>query len=89
METPSWCTVLVHQYGRRKSTKRSGVHFSIKVPSFHLRTSIRAHKKYLIILGMVILLKIKGRYFFSTRQDSYFGVTHCDNWEVQIAVFSK
>ena len=26
---------------------------------------------------------------FSTRQHSYFGVTHCENLEVQIAVFSK
>ena len=26
---------------------------------------------------------------FSTRQHSYFGVTHCKNSEVQIAVFSK
>ena len=25
METPYWCTVLVHKYGRRKSTKTSGV----------------------------------------------------------------
>ena len=24
METPYWCTVLVHQHGRRKSTKTSG-----------------------------------------------------------------
>ena len=24
---------------------------------------------------------------FSTRQHSYFGVTHCENLEVQIAVF--
>ena len=23
------------------------------------------------------------------RQHSYFGVTYCENWEVQIAVFSK
>ena len=38
---------------------------------------------------MVILLKIKRRDFFSTRQHSYFGVTHCENSEVQIAVFSK
>ena len=37
---------------------------------------------------MVILLKIKRR-DFSTRQHSYFGVTHCENSEVQIAVFSK
>ena len=26
---------------------------------------------------------------FSMRQHSYFGVTHCENSEVQIAVFSK
>ena len=32
---------------------------------------------------------IKRRDFFSTRQHSYFGVTHCENSEVQIAVFSK
>jgi len=36
---------------------------------------------------MVILLKIKRRDFFSTRQHSYFGVTDCENLEVQIAVF--
>ena len=29
-ETPYWCTVLVHQYGRRKLTKTSGVHFFYK-----------------------------------------------------------
>ena len=28
METPYWCTVLVHQYSGRKSTKTSGVHFA-------------------------------------------------------------
>ena len=38
---------------------------------------------------MVILLKIKRRYFFSTRQRSYFGVTHCENSEVQIAVLVR
>ena len=31
---------------------------------------------------MVILLKINRRDFFSTRQHSYFGVTHCENSEV-------
>ena len=36
---------------------------------------------------MVILLKIKRRDFSSTRQPSYFGVTHCKNSEVQIAFF--
>ena len=38
---------------------------------------------------MVILLKIKRTGFFSTRQHSYFDVTHCANSEVQIVVFSK
>ena len=36
-----------------------------------------------------ILLKIKSRDFFSMRQHSYFGVTLCENSEVQIALFSK
>ena len=31
----------------------------------------------------------QGRDFFSTRQHFYSGVTHCENSEVQIAVFSK
>ena len=40
---------------------------------------------------MVILLKIMRRDFFSTRQHSHFafGVMHCKNSEVQIAVFSN
>ena len=66
--------------------------FSIKALSFHPNTSIRAHKHILIILiilEMVMLLKSKRRDFFSTRQHSYFGVTHCENSEVQIALFSK
>ena len=35
-ETPYWCTVLVHQYGRRKSTKTCGVHFFYKSSFFSL-----------------------------------------------------
>ena len=31
-----WCTVLVHQYGRRKSTKTSGVHFLYESSFFSL-----------------------------------------------------
>ena len=42
-----------------------------------------------LVLEMVILLKIKRRVFFSTRWHSYFGVTHFENSEVQIVVFSK
>ena len=36
METPYWCTVLVHQYGSRKSTKTFGVHFFYKSYLFSL-----------------------------------------------------
>ena len=35
------------------------------------------------------LTPMKRRDFFSTRQYSYFGVTHGKNSEVQIALFSK
>ena len=62
--------------------------FAIKALSFHSRTSICGHK-HLLILEIVILPKIKRRDFFSTRQHSYFGVMHCENSEVQIAVLSK
>ena len=55
--------------------------FSIKALSSHSRTGIRAHKH--LILEMVKLLKIKRRDFFPTRRLSYFGVTHCENSEVQ------
>ena len=41
-----------------------------------------------LILEMVLLLKIKRRDFFSTIQHSYVGVTHFENSEVRIAVFS-
>ena len=44
MDTPYWCTVLVHQYGRPKSTQHLEFTFSIKALSFHSRTSIREHK---------------------------------------------
>ena len=36
METPYWCTILVHQYGRWKSTKTSGVNFFYKSSFFSL-----------------------------------------------------
>ena len=36
LETPFWCTVLVHQYDLRKSTKTSGVHFFYKSSLFSL-----------------------------------------------------
>ena len=43
METPYWCTVLVHQYGRRKSTKTSGVHFLYKSFFFFTRELAYVH----------------------------------------------
>ena len=52
--------------------------FSIKALSFHSRASIYVHKhNYLLIFGIVKLLKIKRRYFFWTGQHSSecFGVT--------------
>ena len=60
--------------------------FSIKALSFHWESSIRAHKH---ILEMVILLKIRRSSLFSSRQHSYFSVTHCENSEVEIVVFCK
>ena len=36
MKTPYWCTVLEHQYGRRKSTETPGVHFFNKNSFFSL-----------------------------------------------------
>ena len=41
METPYWCTVLVHQYGRRKSTKHLEFTFSIKALSFRELAYVR------------------------------------------------
>ena len=57
--------------------------FSIKALSFDSRTSIRAHKH---IPEMVILPKIKRTDLFSA-QHSYVGVTHCENFEDQIAPY--
>ena len=81
------CRALSTNMAARNQQKRtSGVPFSIKALSFHSRTSIRGHN--LLILEMVLLLKIKRRDFFSTIQHSYVGVTHFENSEVRIAVFS-
>ena len=43
METRYWCTVLVHQYGRRKSTKTSGIHFFHKSSFFFTRELVYVH----------------------------------------------
>ena len=62
--------------------------FSIKPPSFHSRTSIRAHKISSNTWNGYTA-ENQEEILFSTRQHSYFGVTHCENSEVQIAVFSE
>ena len=64
METPYWCTVLVHQYGRRKSTKTSGVHFFYKSSFFHSITRIRAHKNIFSCLEWLYCWKSRGDAFF-------------------------
>ena len=69
--TPYWCAVLVDQYGGRKSTKTPGVHFSYNSSFFSLENAHMCAQTYLLIIEMVILLKIKRRDFFSTRQYSY------------------
>ena len=76
-------------YGRGKNQKHLEFTFSTKVVSFHSRTSIRADKHIFWHLKWLYCWKSTGETFFSTRQNYNFGVTHCDNLEVQIAVFSK
>ena len=70
----------------RNQQKRLEFTFSIKALSFHWETSICAHKH---ILEMVILLKIKRRDFFHRDSIPILVSRHCENSEVQIAVFSK
>ena len=89
METPNWCTVLVHQYGRRKSTKTSGVHFLYKISIPFTRELAYVRIKMFSNTWNGYAAENQQDYFFSTRQHSYFGVTYCKNSEVQIAVFSK
>ena len=89
METPYWCTVLVHQYGQmatRNQQKRVEFTFSIKALSFHWETSIPAHKH---TLEMVILLRIKRRDFFHWDSIPILVSRTVKTQKTQIAVFSK
>ena len=81
-------TVLVHQYGRRQQ-KHLALTFSIKA---FLLTRELAYVRINISSNTwngYTAQNQEERLFFSTRQHSYFGVTNCENSEVQIAVFSK
>ena len=82
MKTPYWCTVFGAPIWPWEK-KHLEFTFPIKALSFHSRTSIRAHKHN----GYTA--ENQEERLFSTRQQSYFGVSHCENSEVQIAVFSK
>ena len=86
METPYWCTVLVHQYGRWKSTRTSGVHFFYKSSFFHSRTRIPAYKHIFEYLKWLYCWRSRGE-IFSTRQHSYFGVTQCENSKFKLLYF--
>ena len=78
----------MHQYGRWKSTKTSGVYFFYKSLSFHSRTSVRTHN-ISSNTSSGYIAEYQEERLFLTRQHSCFGVTHCENSKVQIAVFSK
>ena len=87
METPYWCTVLVHQYGRRKSTKTSGVHFFYKKLFLFTRELVYVRINISSNIWNGYTAENQEERLLSTRQHFYFGVTHCENLEVQIAVF--
>ena len=81
---PFWCTNMA----AGNQQKHLEFIFSIKALSFHSRTSIRTHKHIFLYLQWLYCWKSR-RETFPRRQHSYFGVTHCENSQVQIAVFSK
>ena len=65
METPYWCTVLVHQYGHGKRPKHLEFTFSTKALSFHSKTSIRADKHIVWHLKWLYCWKSTGETFFN------------------------
>ena len=94
MATPYWCTVLVHQYGRRKSTKTSEVHFFYKKLFLFIRelAYVRINMSSNNWNGYTAENQGERLDFF--QRDgipilTYFGVMYGENSEVQIAVFSK
>ena len=89
-QTPYWCTVLV-QYGRRKSTKTSGAFSLFLYQRRFLFTRELAYVRINISSSTSsgYTAENQEERLFSARQHSYFGVTHRENSEVQIAVFSK
>ena len=64
IETPYWCTVLVHQYGHGKRQKHLEFTFSTKALSFHSKTSIRADKHIVWHLKWLYCWKSTGETFF-------------------------
>ena len=86
METPYWCTVLVHQYGHGKRQKHLEFTFSTKALSFHSKTSIRADK-HRLTLEMVILLKINRRDFFQWDSISILVSRTVTTWKFKLLYF--
>ena len=91
METPYWCTVSVHQYIWPPEINKNiwSLLFLWKLFLFtrelaYVRINVSSNT-----WSGYIAESQEERLFFPTRQHSYFGVTHCENSEVQIAVFSK
>ena len=77
METPHWCTVLVHKYGRRKSTKTSGVRELVSVRiNTSSSTLIRGETLFqrdsipILVLRTVKTRKLKLSYF---RNETCYG----------------
>ena len=70
---------LVHKYGRRKSTKTSGVHFFYKSSFFTLESQHTCAQPHRLVLKRVKPVKIK-------RRDFFFVSRTVENSEVQIAV---
>ena len=61
--------------------------FFIKALPFHLRASIRAHKHIFYYSKWLNCWKSRGETVFS--ETSYFGVTHCENSEVQWLMYFR
>ena len=84
MERPYWCTILVHQYGLRKSTKHLKFTFSIKALSCDSGTSIRAHKHIFWYLKWLYYWKSRGEMSLYTLWKP--GSSHCCIFEMKHAM---
>ena len=98
METPHWCTVLVHQYGRRKSTKTSGVQFFYKSSFFslqellayvHIKISSNTRNGYITENHEEILVFYKTTFLFRYQALWKLGSSNCCIFEMKHAAGMK